>query len=343
MTAGAPVPGPAGNGGVRAHQRRGLGRPAHRGADLPGGRGAARPAPAAARRPLRRRAGRRAHGGDAERAERRRDPGGGLGGARRDRRSCGCRPAAPPQPVSAPTLTGLGRRRCCSSRPTGSGPPWSWTARRAGALRGDGGAGRGRRRGAARPAEIAPTLSQVVDVAWRDSEELLVLAGDAGEDRTVPTSSASTAGDWATCRRRPARASRPRSRPRRPGSRWWSRQGADLAAHRRHLGDARPGPSRCRGASRSIPCDARPRPPVPTLGPSPGRGHAGRWTARCWVRSPTSCCPAPARAATLPGRRAVPAGAAPCWRARPATPRRFPDGFPPRPRPARTRGRCARR
>ncbi len=33
---------------------------------------------------------------------------------------------------------------------------------------------------------IAPTLSPVVDVAWRDSEELLVLAGDADEDQTVP-------------------------------------------------------------------------------------------------------------------------------------------------------------
>ena len=33
---------------------------------------------------------------------------------------------------------------------------------------------------------IAPTLTQVVDVAWRDSEELLVLAGGAGDDRTSP-------------------------------------------------------------------------------------------------------------------------------------------------------------
>ena len=33
---------------------------------------------------------------------------------------------------------------------------------------------------------IAPTLTQVVDVAWRDSEELLVLAGGAGDDRTGP-------------------------------------------------------------------------------------------------------------------------------------------------------------
>jgi hypothetical protein len=34
--------------------------------------------------------------------------------------------------------------------------------------------------------EVAPTLGQVVDVAWRTSGSLLVLAGDAGEDRTVP-------------------------------------------------------------------------------------------------------------------------------------------------------------
>ena len=33
---------------------------------------------------------------------------------------------------------------------------------------------------------IAPELSQVVDVAWRDSGNLLVLARDAGEDRIVP-------------------------------------------------------------------------------------------------------------------------------------------------------------
>jgi hypothetical protein len=34
--------------------------------------------------------------------------------------------------------------------------------------------------------EVAPALGQVVDVAWRTSGSLLVLAGDAGEDRTVP-------------------------------------------------------------------------------------------------------------------------------------------------------------
>ena len=33
---------------------------------------------------------------------------------------------------------------------------------------------------------IAPSLTQVVDVAWRDSGQLLVLAGDAAEDRIVP-------------------------------------------------------------------------------------------------------------------------------------------------------------
>ena len=34
--------------------------------------------------------------------------------------------------------------------------------------------------------EVTPMLGQVVDVAWRTSGSLLVLAGDAGEDRTVP-------------------------------------------------------------------------------------------------------------------------------------------------------------
>jgi Lipoprotein LpqB beta-propeller domain/Sporulation and spore germination len=34
--------------------------------------------------------------------------------------------------------------------------------------------------------EVAPALSQVADVAWRDSGHLMVLAGDAAEDRIVP-------------------------------------------------------------------------------------------------------------------------------------------------------------
>ncbi|MGY1632354.1 LpqB family beta-propeller domain-containing protein [Geodermatophilus sp. SYSU D01186] len=34
--------------------------------------------------------------------------------------------------------------------------------------------------------EVAPTLSSVADVAWRTAGSLLVLAGDAGEDRVVP-------------------------------------------------------------------------------------------------------------------------------------------------------------
>ena len=34
--------------------------------------------------------------------------------------------------------------------------------------------------------EVTPTLGQVVDVAWRTSGNLLLLAGDAGEDRIVP-------------------------------------------------------------------------------------------------------------------------------------------------------------
>ena len=34
--------------------------------------------------------------------------------------------------------------------------------------------------------DVAPTLSGVIDVGWRDSGSLMVLAGDAGEDRIVP-------------------------------------------------------------------------------------------------------------------------------------------------------------
>ena len=33
---------------------------------------------------------------------------------------------------------------------------------------------------------IAPSLSQVVDVAWRESEELLILAGGGGDDAVTP-------------------------------------------------------------------------------------------------------------------------------------------------------------
>jgi len=95
----------------------------------------------------------------------------------------------PPQAVTAPTLPGLGATRVLRLSPDGV---------RA-ALIVEGPSGRALQVGTVVRAEdgsvalrdfraIAPTLSRVVDVAWRDSGTLLVLAGDAGEDRIVPYS-----------------------------------------------------------------------------------------------------------------------------------------------------------
>jgi hypothetical protein len=93
----------------------------------------------------------------------------------------------PPQAVTTPTLPGLGVADALRLSPD---------AVRA-ALVIDGPGGRGLYLGTVVRAEdgsvalrdlrgIAPELSQVVDVAWRDSGSLLVLARDAGEDRIVP-------------------------------------------------------------------------------------------------------------------------------------------------------------
>ena len=98
-----------------------------------------------------------------------------------------------------------------------------------------------------------PTLTQVVDVAWRDSEELLVLAGGAGDDRTSPylVGVDGWGLDDVTVSGLPE--TRPRSRPRPPGAARGRPRG-DLAAHRRNTGRrSSPGPSRAGGASRSIP------------------------------------------------------------------------------------------
>ncbi|NEK85357.1 hypothetical protein GCU60_06215 [Blastococcus saxobsidens] len=93
----------------------------------------------------------------------------------------------PPQPVAAPTLAGLGRTEVLQLSPDGvraavvvDGPG----GRRlyvGTVVRSDDGAVvlRDLR-------EVAPSLAQVTDVAWRDSATLLVLAGDEGEDRIVP-------------------------------------------------------------------------------------------------------------------------------------------------------------
>jgi hypothetical protein len=98
-------------------------------------------------------------------------------------------PGAPPQAVTAPTLPGLGLTEVLRLSPD---------AVRA-ALVVDGPGGRALYAGTVVRADdgsvalrdfraIAPELSRVVDVAWRDSETLLVLAGDAGQEGIVPYS-----------------------------------------------------------------------------------------------------------------------------------------------------------
>jgi hypothetical protein len=93
---------------------------------------------------------------------------------------------AAPQAVNAPTLAGLGTARVLQLSPDG--------VRAAVVL--DGPTGPALYVGTVARSEdgavalrdlraIAPTLSQVVDVAWRDGATLVVLAGDAGQDRTV--------------------------------------------------------------------------------------------------------------------------------------------------------------
>jgi hypothetical protein len=94
-----------------------------------------------------------------------------------------------PQAVSAPTLAGLGRAEELELSPDGvraaavidgpQGPAlYVGTVVRAE----DGGVALRDLR------EVAPSLSQVADVAWRDSGALLVLAGDARQDKIVPYS-----------------------------------------------------------------------------------------------------------------------------------------------------------
>jgi hypothetical protein len=96
---------------------------------------------------------------------------------------------APPQAVNAPTLSGLGRAEVLRLSPDGAraavvveGPEglalYVGTVVRAE----DGSVALRDLR------DVAPSLSQVADVAWSDSDTLLVLAGDAGNDRIAPYS-----------------------------------------------------------------------------------------------------------------------------------------------------------
>jgi hypothetical protein len=96
----------------------------------------------------------------------------------------------PPQPVTAPTLAGLGRTDVLQLSPDG--------VRAAVVV--DGPEGRRLYVGTVVRSpedgtvvlrdlrEAAPTLAQVIDVGWRNSSNLLVLAGDESRDRIVPYS-----------------------------------------------------------------------------------------------------------------------------------------------------------
>ncbi|HYH24047.1 MAG TPA: LpqB family beta-propeller domain-containing protein [Blastococcus sp.] len=94
-----------------------------------------------------------------------------------------------PQPVTAPTLAGLGRTEALRLSPDG--------VRAAVVI--DGPQGRRLHMGTVVRSpddavvlrdlsEIAPGLARVIDVGWRDSATLMVLAGDEGQDRIVPYS-----------------------------------------------------------------------------------------------------------------------------------------------------------
>ena len=88
-----------------------------------------------------------------------------------------------PRPVEATTLPSLGRTQVLQLSPDGvRAAVVADSALHIGTVvRGEDGAVALRD---LRP--IAPTLTAVVDVAWRDSDELYVLAGGAGDDRTGP-------------------------------------------------------------------------------------------------------------------------------------------------------------
>lgn len=88
-----------------------------------------------------------------------------------------------PRPVDAPTLAGLGQTEVLQLSPDGvRAAVVADSVLYVGTVVRDEEGGVALRDLRA----IAPTLTRVADVAWRDSEELLVLAGGAGNDRIGP-------------------------------------------------------------------------------------------------------------------------------------------------------------
>ena len=123
-----------------------------------------------------------------------------------------------PQGVDVPALPGLGRAQALRLSPDGvraaivvDGALYVGTVVRAE----DGGVSLRDLQG------IAPSLTLVADLAWDSSGSLLVLAGDAGQDRTVPYT-VGVDGFGLDSRSRPldCPASPPPSRAAPGGSRW---------------------------------------------------------------------------------------------------------------------------
>ena len=211
---------------LRALQRGGLGRPAHR--ELAFLAGVSTPSPRARRpctpAPYDGELAPVLTGGDASPTPtRRRHPVGGLG-------RCATAPTSSGVPAGGRAADGQrhdaararpGRRPALSPgrRPRGAGRAG---AGRRSALRRHRRPRRGRQRRAAGPARRSrPTLSQVVDVAWRDSGSCCVLAGDPAPTGSCPTPSG--VDGWGADHRPVGRAAQPagrRSPPRRPASRW---------------------------------------------------------------------------------------------------------------------------
>ena len=310
VTAGDPAPGPAGTGVYGLASAAVSADPAHRRAVVPRRRPDRRRRRDAVRRPVRRRAGPGAHRRDAERADASPPPGRRPGWCATAptvvRVPAGGRPAGGERAHAAP---GSGGPTSCSCRRTACGRRWSWTGPAGRSLYvGHRRPRRGRRRRAARPA--APSRrrsSQVVDVAWRDSGSLLVLAGDArrGPDRALRGRRRRLGSDRPSRRRAcPASPSPIAAAPTRQplvdagGTIWQLAGGTWVDAGPRRRAAARDGAllpalSSHRSARRAAGRD-RPR--------EPDRRSSGRVAAVAAARWPTWCCRAPAPAAACPGR-----------------------------------------